>query len=158
MTGDICSAAEAFATRYVSLWSSQDSSSLTKIAGVAQQVASRYRPGFTFFTNGQVARFESQAGASALIEKELRAAIEAGLGAHMTLKALRSQQISDTSALCWITFEFHPAESSGRQNWTFTNLYGYRAETQGASAGFEFVVRDQEANEMKNSAGNVFDT
>nr|POE56045.1 hypothetical protein CFP56_78789 [Quercus suber] len=134
---DLRSEAIKFATNYAELWALPEASSAQQSPEVAKRAAQHYRPD----------------EAAALMTSEMRTAIESKLGVHMTLKDLRVEIMSDTSALCWITFVFHPAEESGHKAWNFTNLYGYRAETKGVAAGFEFIMRDQEATAMKEGSG-----
>ena len=90
----------------------------------------------------------------------MRKNIDSGLGCHMMLDRVETAVQSDTSALCFITFTFHPQpghELEGR-TWTFTNVYGYRAAQPqlGQAPGWEFVLRDQEVNEMLKVAGWTF--
>lgn len=92
----------------------------------------------------------------------MRKNISTSLGCHMTLEGVSSAPCSETSALCWITFTFHPQpghELAGRE-WTFTNVYGYRRgyAAVGREAGWEFVLRDQEVEEMVKVAGWSFDS
>nr|POE88059.1 hypothetical protein CFP56_11288 [Quercus suber] len=146
---DFRSEVESFATEYAGIWSTAKASKSDGAPEVAKTAADHYRPGFTFFTNGQIERFESRDEAATLMKGEMRAGIDAGVGVHMTLKNLRVEIVSKSSALCWITFVFHPAAGSGHDEWSFENVYGYRAESEGVAAGFEFVIRDQEASGLE---------
>lgn len=90
----------------------------------------------------------------------MRKNISSGLGCHMKLEDVKSTVYSDLSVLCWITFTFYPRpghELEGR-TWTFTNVYGYRAARPDLKqeAGWEFVIRDHEVNEMIKVAGWAF--
>lgn len=90
----------------------------------------------------------------------MRKNIASHLGCHMTLEGVTSVVYSETSVLCWITFTFHPQaghELEGK-TWTFTNVYGYRAAQPQLEqkAGWEFVLRDNEVNEMLKVAGWSF--
>jgi hypothetical protein len=90
----------------------------------------------------------------------MRKNIDSGLGCHMTLDRVETTIQSDSSALCFITFTFHPQPGHELENrtWTFTNVYGYRAAQpqSGQVPGWEFVLRDQEVNEMVKVAGWAF--
>lgn len=78
----------------------------------------------------------------------------------MTLEEVTSVVYSETSVLCWITFTFHPQAGHKLEGktWTFTNVYGYRAAQPQLEqkAGWEFVLRDNEVNEMLKVAGWSF--
>lgn len=59
MADGIQAEAEAFATLYAALFSSPACSSPEHVAEVATRIGQHYRPGVTFFTNGQISRFVS---------------------------------------------------------------------------------------------------
>ena len=90
----------------------------------------------------------------------MRNNIQTGLGTKLVLdKVERIQSYSEASAMCWLTWSFHPqagSEFEGR-GWTFTNIYGYRAGSAGVSAGWEFVVRDQEVDAIYKVTGKTFE-
>ena len=90
----------------------------------------------------------------------MRSNIRSGLGTRLILERVEKIEIySDTSAMCWLTWSFHPqagSEYEGR-SWTFTNIYGYRASSAGHSEGWELVVRDQEVEEFKRATGQTFE-
>lgn len=91
----------------------------------------------------------------------MRKNIDYGIGTHLELLAISKMEVySQTSALCWLDWAFHPrsgSEYEGR-GWQFTNIYGYRAATtEGVEAGWEFVVRDEEVNAMVRATGKRFD-
>ena len=92
----------------------------------------------------------------------MRNNIRTGLGTKLILERIdKIETYSATSALCWLTWSFHPqagSEFEGR-GWTFTNVYGFRAaaEGEGCGAGWEFVVRDQEVERMKEVTGGSFE-
>lgn len=91
----------------------------------------------------------------------MRNNIKTGLGTKLLLdKIERIQAYSESSALCWLTWTFHPQAASEFEGkgWTFTNIYGYRAESAEMSAGWEFVVRDQEVNEIYRVTGKSFES
>ncbi|KAM0720413.1 hypothetical protein Q7P37_004549 [Cladosporium fusiforme] len=152
--------AEAFAKTYGQYWDTPDASTLDGHSNVATNAGRCYTPACTILTNGEKSTLESPEAATALIAKEMRKNIASKLGCHMTLEDVKSTVYSETSVLCWITFTFHPQpehELEGR-TWTFTNVYGYRAAQPqlGQQAGWEFVLRDQEVNEMVKVAGWAF--
>lgn len=98
--------------------------------------------------------------AGKLIETEMRNNITSGLGTKLLLEKIEKIEVySETSALCWLHWSFHPqagSEFEGR-GWEFTNIYGYRAESDGKKEGWEFVVRDQEVNEIVRVTGKSFE-
>lgn len=104
---------------------------------------------------------QTQAEAAQLIAAEIRLAITSGFGVHLALHAdaIDVTPYSATSALCRLTFTFKPpidSEYAGK-DWTFTNLYGYRAASAGEDAGWEYIVRDQEATEMLRVTGKTLE-
>ncbi len=105
-------------------------------------------------------RPQSQSEAAHLIEIEMRNNISTGLGTKLVLEEVEKIEVySETSALCWMRWTFHPqagSEFEGR-GWTFTNVYGYRGATDGREQGWEFVVRDREINEMVKVTGRSFE-
>lgn len=103
---------------------------------------------------------QTQAEAAKLIETEMRNNIFTGLGTKLILETIEKiVPYSETSALCWLRWSFHPQEGSefeGR-GWTFTNIYAFRAASADLRAGWEFVVRDQEVNEIRRVTGRTFE-
>ena len=98
--------------------------------------------------------------AGRLIEDEMRKNISSGLGTKLTLDGIdKIEPYSGASALCWLTWTFHPHSGSEfhGKTWTFTNVYGYRAADERYPEGWEFVVRDQEVNEMMKAIGLTFE-
>ncbi|KAK0361640.1 hypothetical protein LTR91_018987 [Friedmanniomyces endolithicus] len=159
MSQSIQAEAETFAKSYVTLFSSPACSSSEDVAHIANEVGKRYRPGITFFTNGQITRFESQEQSAHLIEQEMRSNIASGMGTHLELLSIEKVEVySSTSALCWLYWVFHPKPGSefAGKDWKFTNIYGYRAASEDVAAGWEFVVRDQEINAFKEATGGSF--
>ncbi|TKA64491.1 hypothetical protein B0A55_10727 [Friedmanniomyces simplex] len=153
MSQSIQAKAEAFATSYAALFSSPACSSPDGVAQIANEVGKRYRPGITFFTNGQITRFEVSPS------QEMRSNITSGMGTHLELLGIEKVEVySSTLALCWLHWVFHPqagSEFEGK-DWKFTNIYGYRAASEDAEAGWEFVIRDQEINAFREATGKTF--
>ncbi|KAK5685192.1 hypothetical protein LTS10_003269 [Elasticomyces elasticus] len=159
MAPNIQTEAEAFAKSYATLFSSPACSTSDGVAGIAEDVGRRYRPGVTMFTNGRITRFESQQEAARLIEQEMRSNITSGMGTHLELIAIEKIEVYSLGlALCWLHWAFHPQAGSefGGKSWEFTNIYGYRASTDDAEAGFEFVIRDNEINAFAEATGKSF--
>ncbi|KAK0260524.1 hypothetical protein LTR01_002488 [Friedmanniomyces endolithicus] len=159
MSQNIQAEAEVFAISYATLFSSPACSSSDGVAQIANEVGKRYRPGITFFTNGHITQLESQEQSARLIEQEMRSNITSGMGTHLELLSIdRIDVYSSTSALCWLHWVFHPKPGSefAGKDWKFTNIYGYRAASEDAEAGWEFVVRDQEINAFKEATGGSF--
>ncbi|KAK3111422.1 hypothetical protein LTR53_013357 [Teratosphaeriaceae sp. CCFEE 6253] len=151
--------AKSFIADYSALFSSPACSSPHGCAGIADQVGKRYRPGVTFFTNGTISRFETQAESARLIELEMRSHIDSGMGTHLELLAIEKVEVySPTLALCWLHRVFHPKPGSefAGKDWKFTNIYGYRAADDNAEAGWEFVIRDEEINGFSKATGKTF--
>jgi len=90
-----------------------------------------------------------------LIQAEVQSVLKSGLGLDMSIGDIEVTAYSDTSAICRLTFTYHPAPNSelAGKDWTFTNVYGYRAESTGVAAGWEFVLRDHEVNAMQKATG-----
>jgi hypothetical protein len=90
----------------------------------------------------------------------MRKNITTGLGTKLILQEIEKiEPYSDTSAFCWIRWTFQPQKGGqfeGR-DWTFTNVYGYRAASGGNEAGWELVVRDHEVNECMRVTGRSFE-
>lgn len=101
---------------------------------------------------------QTQAQAAKLIETEMRNNIHTGLGTKLILdKIEKIDQYSDSSALCWLQWTFHPQAGSEYETWSFTNIYGYRGGTEEAAAGWELVVRDQEVEAIRRVTGKTFE-
>ncbi|KAI6839296.1 hypothetical protein KC365_g6049 [Hortaea werneckii] len=104
--------------------------------------------------------YQTQEEAAKLIETEMRKNVTLKLGTH--LKLLQTKKIesySSTSALCWLEWQFVPQKGSEYEgkDWKFTNVYGYRAASEGLAAGWEFVLRDEEVESMFAATGMRFD-
>ncbi|KAK3626955.1 hypothetical protein LTR56_019494 [Elasticomyces elasticus] len=95
---------------------------------------------------------QSQQEAARLIQQEMRSNI---MGTHLELIAIEKIEVY---TLCWLRWAFHPQAGSefGGKSWEFTNIYGYRAATDDAEAGFEFVIRDNEINAFAEATGKSF--
>lgn len=94
-----------------------------------------------------------------LIEDEIQKTIDNNVGINMFLKDVRVESYNEKVALCWLTFDVHALAGSKHENktWRFTNVYGYRMADAAAAAGWEFVLRDQEVDEMRKATGERFD-
>lgn len=91
----------------------------------------------------------------------MRNNITSGLGTKLVLEQIEKiEPYSEKSALCWLHWLFHPQAGSEFEGkgWKFTNIYGYRAESDGKKEGWELVVRDQEVNEIKRVTGKSFES
>ncbi|KAK3684648.1 hypothetical protein LTR37_020080 [Vermiconidia calcicola] len=148
MSQSISIEAETFARSYAALFASPAASSAEGVADLATEIGRYYRPA------------QTQAEAAKLIETEMRNNIFTGLGTKLILETIEKiVPYSETSALCWLRWSFHPQEGSefeGR-GWTFTNIYAFRAASADLRAGWEFVVRDQEVNEIRRVTGRTFE-
>ena len=87
----------------------------------------------------------------------MKGAFEHGIlaGAELTMRGISVELCSPGSAICRITFDFKPAQDGQwfGKDFEFTNWYGYRAESNGVKAGWEFIMRDQEATQMGKAMG-----
>lgn len=149
----------AFVKSYAALFASPDASSAMNVKALASTIGKQYRPGVTFFTEGEISRFDNQTQAGQLIEKEMRNNIDSGLGTCLILDSIDSiTTYSQSSAVCWLRWTFHPQASSeyAGRTWSFVNIYGYRAASKGSEAGWEYVVRDNEVSEMRKVVGKAF--
>lgn len=105
--------------------------------------------------------YQSQAQAAALIEHEMRNNITTGLGTKLILEEIEKVEVySENSAVCWLRWRFEPAKGSefeGR-GWGFVGVYGFRAGSRpGDGDGWEFVLRDQEVENMRAVTGRTFE-
>jgi hypothetical protein len=91
----------------------------------------------------------------------MRNNIASGLGTKLVLERIEKiETYSETLALCWLHWSFHPqagSEFEGK-HWEFTNIYGYRASSNGLKDGWELVIRDQEVDEVKRVTGRSFES
>jgi len=78
----------------------------------------------------------------------------------MRLENVAAESYSKTSAICRLTFAYHPStewKRKGVQDWSFTNVYGYRAGgPDDIQPGWEFVLRDEESSAMEKATGSGF--
>ncbi|TKA30994.1 hypothetical protein B0A50_01962 [Salinomyces thailandicus] len=102
---------------------------------------------------------ETQAEAASLIEQEMRKNVDLGLGTYLKLLQVRKiETYGETSALCWLDWEFVPQKGSEYEGrgWKFTDVYGYRAASEGLDGGWEFVLRDEQITAMVKATGQSF--
>jgi hypothetical protein len=88
----------------------------------------------------------------------MRKNIDSGLGTCLILQNIETAVYSASAATCHLKWTFRPKVGSAFEgkSWTFVNIYGYRAATADAPAGWEYVVRDNEVNEMRKVTGKAF--
>jgi len=108
-------------------------------AGDPKALASHYAEPYTSFTFGQVSQFATREAALAQVTPWLARFKEYGLD-DMWLAQLSIDTVSDTFALCHVTWEVRPR--SGQSGWRWTNIYGLRQDEHGQR--FEFNVSDNE--------------
>ncbi|KAK5173859.1 uncharacterized protein LTR77_002540 [Saxophila tyrrhenica] len=157
--------ATSFVHSYAALFASPDASSPDHVGALCEKIGRHYRPGMTMFTNGQISRFDTQRDAAQLIEKEMRNNISTGLGTKLLLRSIdKIEPYSETSAICWLKWTFEPMEGSEFEGkgWTFVNVYGFRKEKEDegegkGGRGWEWVVRDQEVDEVRRVTGGTFE-
>lgn len=108
-------------------------------SGVAQALADHYAEPYTSFTLGQVSQFADKAAALQQMIPWMARFKHFGLE-DMRLADLSIHTVSDTFALCHVTWEVHP--QSALPGWRWTNIYGLRQDAQGQR--FEFNISDNE--------------
>jgi len=108
-------------------------------AGDPQGLVDHYAQPYTSFTFGEVSQFQTHAAALAQVTPWLARFKEFGLD-DMWLAQLSVDTVSDTFALCHVTWEVRPR--SGIPGWRWTNVYGLRQDERGQR--FEFNVSDNE--------------
>lgn len=104
-----------------------------------QRMASHYAEPYTSFTLGNVTQFATRAAAVAQMGPWLARFKQAGLD-DIHLAQLSIDTVSDTFALCHVTWEIRPR--SELPSWRWTNIYGLRQDGQGQR--FEFAISDNE--------------
>ena len=156
----IVAEATTFAKSYAALFSSPAASVAEQIPALTEEISKYYRPGITMFSGGKILPLATQKVAGELIESHMLKNVALRIGTKLVLNRIEKiEPCSETSALCWLNFSFHPrggSEFEGR-GWTFTDVYLYRAESSGKAAGWEFVITDQETSEMKKATGKTFE-
>ncbi len=123
-------------TKAIEFCNSYDASSRS---GSAQIMADHYAEPYTSFTLGNVTQFATKADARAQVGPWLARFEKLGL-TDMHLVELSIQTVSDTFALCHVTWEIKP--KSEVPSWRWTNIYGLRQDAQGQR--FEFAISDNE--------------
>jgi len=108
-------------------------------AGDPQGLVDHYAEPYTSFTFGQTSQFVTREAALAQVTPWLARFKAAGLD-DMWLAQLSIDTVSDTFALCHVTWEVRPR--SGIPGWRWTNIYGLRQDAEGQR--FEFNVSDNE--------------
>jgi hypothetical protein len=107
-------------------------------------IAGHYGFPHVSFTLGAVHTFADREQADGGVTAQCERLRKCGAGNDIRLADLRVQPVSDSAALCHLTWEIHPAD--GKPGWQWLNIYGLRqlADTQ----YFEFNVSDNEFVEL----------
>jgi ketosteroid isomerase-like protein len=108
-------------------------------SGDPQIMADHYAEPYTSFTLGNVTQFADKAAARAQMGPWLARFKQFGLD-DMHLVQLSIDTVSETFALCHLTWEIRPR--SALAPWRWTNVYGLRQDAAGQR--FEFAVSDNE--------------
>ena len=106
----------------------------------AKAILDCYLPGFTAFTMGDRAQFNSPSDDLKGIDSYLQIWVKHGIGLDMRVQSHRIEPVSPFSALCWATWEVFPKD--GTKGWTWENCYGYRKGEK--EEGWELVIADNE--------------
>jgi hypothetical protein len=101
--------------------------------------AAHYAEPYTSFTLGNVTQFATQDAALEQMVPWLERFKAHGLS-DIRLARLSIETVSDTFALCHVTWEVRP--TSRVEGWQWTNVYGLRQDAAGQR--FEFAVSDNE--------------
>ncbi len=115
-------------------------------------VAAHYVYPFVSFSLGYVSTFPDLAYAEAQCAQQIARYDHAGLGYDIRLKDFIVTSVSETSALCSVTWEFFPTNALPPFSWT--NIYGYRRK--GDSEGFEFTIADNQVAAFLARVPNFF--
>lgn len=108
-------------------------------SGDPRALADHYAEPYTSFTLGHVTQFVDRADAYAKTTPWLARFKAAGLD-DMSVVELSVDTVSDTFALCHVTWEIRPR--SAVPPWRWTNVYGLRQDQHGQR--FEFAISDNE--------------
>lgn len=109
-------------------------------AGDPHAAADHYAWPYTSFTLGHVSQFIDRPSALAQMVPWFARFKEFGID-DMRLARTSIDVVSDTFALCHVTWEIHP-KSTDVAPWQWTNVYGLRQDEHGQR--FEFAVSDNE--------------
>jgi hypothetical protein len=109
-------------------------------SGSAEAAADHYGWPYTSFTLGHTSQFADRVSALAQMKPWFARFKEFGID-DMRLARTSIHTVSDTFALCHVTWEIHP-KSADVAPWQWTNIYGLRQDEHGQR--FEFAVSDNE--------------
>lgn len=115
-------------------------------------VAAHYVYPFVSFSLGYVNTFTDLAHAEAQCGAQIARYDRAGIGYDIRLKDFKVTPVSETAALCDVTWEFHPANGMAPFSWS--NIYGYRRK--GDEEGFEFTIADNQVAAFLARVPNFF--
>ena len=130
----IASIAEAHVRSYAAIFTKNSS-----ISTLANEMTSHYYYPFTSFVLGRSFTIPTQEQMARDSTPYLEKWKTQGL-LRFTLAKSRVEEISPTSAFCWMTFELE--EKDGQGGWTWENVYVYRQSDQ--RTGFEASYADNE--------------
>src|SRR3954454_11835473 len=100
---DIKAAAESIIAAYASAMA-KGSDLSTPLSEVASAMAKCYLPGWTSFTLGRIIPFKDEEATQTAIHHQLTRFQSMGLGTNIRLGNSEVEPISDSSAICWITW------------------------------------------------------
>lgn len=144
--------AEAFVESYASAMHLAQTSDVTTTS-CANALAAHYHHGMTAFVFGHKTSFDTHSDAEIGVKAHLERFERAGLGYDIRLEKSRVEEISQSSALCWVTWKILPKNTV--EGWQWENVYGYR-KTQDGKEGWELVVSDNEIAGVMQKAPEVF--
>lgn len=107
-------------------------------------IASHYGFPFTAFTLGDVSTFADREEANGRVTWQLDRIARTGVGNDIGLDSLEVVPVSDSLALCHLTWSIRPTD--GTPPWSWTNVYALREA--GDTLYFEAAFADNEIGEL----------
>lgn len=117
------------------------------LPALAARVSSFFIPNYTSYTLGKMSVSPNQSFVAQNFEAEYSEwRADGGPGTVVQVVHHKVQPVSNSSALCWLTYHIHP--QNGLPPWEWTNVYGFRQTeekfTNGLHGGWEFAIGDNE--------------
>jgi hypothetical protein len=123
------------------------------LRGDAIEVAGHYAIPFTAFTLGSVTTFADREEADRNVAEHLGRFGRVGLGTGIALEGLEVRLLSETSAVCHLTWHIDP--ENGAEPWSWTNVYLLREAADG-TLQFEASIADNEILELLTRVPEFF--
>jgi hypothetical protein len=158
----IVTAATSFIKSYATAMHLAHSNPPTPLTTIGAKLGSHYLPTFTSFSLGAVYSVSDTMPAIAMVQGHLEHLANSGVGCDVREVKSRVEVVSNSSALCWITWKIVPAEGwegdeseIGQGGWEWENCYFYRRNMDGTE-GFEGVIADGEIEGLLKHIPNFF--